>query len=431
MTGRHLRLYPEKTFNQYRTEAQVDRDRILYSPHFGRLAEVTQVRAMDGDFLVHNRLTHSLKVGQVARRIAEALASKQPELAKSLELNPDVAEAAGLAHDLGHPPFGHIAEEKLDELVKLSLGKDSEGYEGNAQSFRIVNALTISDTAPDDKDCLPGLNLTKATLNAILKYPWRYRENEAKQNKWGAYQTEETVFDWARRDSQALARSVEAEIMDWADDITYAIHDMVDFYCAGLIPLHLLMNEKTGDICKREWNSFFDEICLRNKNIAEKRAFFEDALRSAFVLATINAPYTGSHAQTRDLWYYSSILISKYVDAIDLTAPEEHEGRCVSIKEYALGQTTILKELTWHYVIKRSDLATLQHGQQKIIEELYTVFVAAIDQKRWELFPLGFSQLIRDSREVPAPRWAADYISGLTERQVVHLYRRIIGNHGI
>jgi dGTPase len=129
-----------------RSPAQVDRDRILYSPHFARLAEVTQVRAFDGEFLVHNRLTHSLKVGQLARRIAERLL-QSPPVGVTLTLDPDVAEAAGLAHDLGHPPFGHIAEKELDRLVKEKVGADAEGYEGNAQSFRILVSLTVSDTA--------------------------------------------------------------------------------------------------------------------------------------------------------------------------------------------------------------------------------------------------------------------------------------------
>jgi dGTPase len=312
MTGRDFRFHSDTTGGK-RTEAQVDRDRILYCPHFARLAEVTQVRATDGDFLVHNRLTHSLKVGQVARRIAELLSITQGHLANGLALNADVAESAGLAHDLGHPPFGHIAEEELDELVKGKLGKTAEGYEGNAQSFRIVTALTISDTAPESRDIQPGLNLTKATLNANLKYPWFYKQNPSKPRKWGAYASEKAVFEWARKDQTILVRSAEAEIMDWADDITYAIHDMVDFYCAGLIPLHLLATEKTGgEPSRREWQAFFDEVCSRNKEIGSSRELYEDALRKAFELAPMTVPYNGSQAQSRDLWFYTSVLISMF-----------------------------------------------------------------------------------------------------------------------
>jgi dGTPase len=433
MTDRDTRFHKESLrITDYRTPAQIDRDRVLYSPHFARLAEVTQVRAISGDFLVHNRLTHSLKVAQVARRIAEVLTQKQPDLANSLGLDPDVAEAAGLAHDLGHPPFGHIAEEQLNELVTHSLGGgEVEGYEGNAQSFRIVNALSVSDSAPEDQEFIAGLNLTKATLNAILKYPWLHRENLEKVDKWGSYETEKEIFAWARVGSRPFVRSVEAELMDWADDITYAIHDMVDFYCAGLIPLHFLANETNGgDLSRREWAQFFDEVCARKENakIAANRSGFEDALRSAFALAGIDGPFTGSQAQSSDLWRFSSELISRYVGAIELCDPgASSDGRCVTIKKAARDQTIILKQLTWHYVIRRSDLATLQHGQKAIIETLYKVHVSAIKDQKWEFFPIGFSQLIRDSKQIPPARWAADYISGLTERQVVDLYRRLGG----
>jgi dGTPase len=180
---RYRRFYEEITFD-LRAPAQIDRDRVLNSPHFSRLAEVTQLRSSSGDFSVHNRLTHSLKVAQVARRMAQGLQTNQRNLASTLGLNSDVAEAAGLAHDWGHPPFGHIAEEKLNELVSDA----NEGYEGNAQSFRIVTALSVSDAAPTagtEDDFVAGLNLTSATLNAILKYPWSYKGNPEKLNKLG------------------------------------------------------------------------------------------------------------------------------------------------------------------------------------------------------------------------------------------------------
>src|SRR6478609_9031210 len=120
----------------YRAPSQRDRDRVLYSSSFRRLAEVTQVVAANSGYVFHNRLTHSLQVAQVGRRIAEKLNLLQPETKEFVD--PDVVEAACLAHDLGHPPFGHIAEQKLNELA----GADIDGFEGNAQSFRIVTRLS-------------------------------------------------------------------------------------------------------------------------------------------------------------------------------------------------------------------------------------------------------------------------------------------------
>ncbi len=150
-------------------------------------------------------------------------------------LDPEVVEAAALAHDLGHPPFGHAAERELDKLMRDAGVLD--GFEGNAQTFRVLTKLAIRSSD------FPGLNLCRATLNAVLKYPW-YRQTfpERRQQKWGAYGAESGEFAWVRgpepRDTRKCA---EAELMDFADDIAYAIHDVEDFYRAGLIPLDRLV----------------------------------------------------------------------------------------------------------------------------------------------------------------------------------------------
>src|SRR5208283_4236045 len=184
----------------------------------------------------HNRLTHSLEVAQLARRAAEKLAREQPKVARSLGgVDPDVAEAAALAHDLGHPPFGHIAEDELDRLLVKDDVKD--GFNGNAQSFRIVSRLALRRAHH------PGLNLTRATLNGVLKYPWLRGAGGEPSKKWGAYESDRDVFDWARKGQPGITRSVEAELMDWADDVTYAVHDVEDFYRAGRIPLDKLKND--------------------------------------------------------------------------------------------------------------------------------------------------------------------------------------------
>src|SRR3954454_11015333 len=152
---------------------RVDRDRIVSSPFFARLAGVTQVISPGGaGLLVHNRMTHSLKVAQVGRAIAERLAGSPSDKSNSSVLldklggcDPDVVEAAALAHDLGHPPFGHLGERVLDQLGRHRL-QLPDGFEGNAQSYRIVTSTEIRGQATI------GLNLTNAVRAAILKYPW-------------------------------------------------------------------------------------------------------------------------------------------------------------------------------------------------------------------------------------------------------------------
>jgi predicted deoxyguanosinetriphosphate triphosphohydrolase len=165
------RCHTEDEPDHPRDPWQRDRDRILYSDALQRLANVTQVASPGEGIVFHNRLTHTHEVAQIARRLAEKLRTEQPQLAARCDLNPDVVEAAALAHDLGHPPFGHIAEEELDRLA--SANGAPEGFEGNAQSFRI-----IVRTEPH-RIGYRGLDLTRATLNAVLKYPWQ-RDTRAK-----------------------------------------------------------------------------------------------------------------------------------------------------------------------------------------------------------------------------------------------------------
>ena len=222
-----------------RDEFQRDRDRILYSTAFRRLEGVTQiVRAGESD-IFHDRFVHSVKVSQVGRRLAEYCMQKQPEFAKRHGLDADVVEAACLAHDLGHPPFSHIGEETLNRILtrKDNGGEclDSEGFEGNAQSFRIVTKLTVRFSWCD------GLNLTRATLGALLKYPWardilKNEKNSIKSIKWGYYISEKEDFDFCRENLIQDVKTVEAVLMDWADDISYSVHDLEDFHRCNQIP---------------------------------------------------------------------------------------------------------------------------------------------------------------------------------------------------
>jgi dGTPase len=408
-----------------RTHAQIDRDRVLYCPHLARLADVTQVRTLDGEHLVHNRLTHSLKVGQLARRITEKLlndeSKDQRELANLWLLNPDVAEAAGLAHDLGHPPFGHIAEHELNDLVGEAM---AEGYEGNAQGFRIVTRLGVSDVWPARLEFGPvakqGLNLTRATLNAILKYPWLYLENEHYKDKWGAYKTEADLFAWTRRDLTEKCRSPEAEIMDWADDITYAIHDLIDFYCAGLIPLHVLTLDPSGT----EWSKFFSRAKERKAKF--QNSVYEEELMKIIPLFPDEA-YDGSQEHTWQLWRLATFLITKFVAAIKLAEPARNDGRYTKVDERAGYLAAILQELTWVYVIQSADLAVVQHGQKRMIRRLFEALLEKAAVGNWKLFPTGFAKFVSVQPDTPPARLVADYISGLTERQIVRLDRKLVG----
>jgi dGTPase len=294
-----------------------------------------------------------MKVAQIARTIAEIFMSKHAAAADRFGgIDPDAAEAAGLAHDLGHPPFGHIAEEELDRLVRRAGVTD--GFEGNVQSLRIVCRLTVSDAVTlEDEAAVPvsGLNLTRSTVAGVIKYPWAYGENPANPKKWGYYTDEREYFEWARVGCIRHQKTLMAEVMDWAvDDITYAIHDLLDFYRAGLIPLELV--RKTDDIpASIERAQFLERMFTRRPEWSTRRGEYEAALDSILdsLPFDMSHRYSGAEAEEQTLYQFATTLISRYVNSI---APASTESTAVvDIQKDARDQVDVLKEFVWQYVI--------------------------------------------------------------------------------
>jgi dGTPase len=276
-----------------RSPFERDRDRILYCSAFRRLAGVTQiVRANEAD-VFHNRLTHSLKVAQVGRRIAERLLADQPDEAMALGVDPDVVEAACLGHDLGHPPFGHIGEHTLDALVRQN--DDPDGYEGNAQSFRILTKLAIRFKQGE------GLDLTRATLGACLKYPWLASSKKAEvYRKWNAYTLDETDFDFARQHWGLETKTAEAEIMDWADDIAYSVHDLEDFHRCGFIPWHKIFGAQGQElVVQSALKSWRDQPPDAGGRLRDAYSQLCDLIEN--ITNIITEPYEGYREQRREV----------------------------------------------------------------------------------------------------------------------------------
>lgn len=408
---------------------QSDRYRILYSPEFRRLASVTQVAGSEGGLLFHNRLTHSLKVAQIALRLAERLKCSSADLIREHGgIEPEVVESAALAHDLGHPPFGHVAERRLDRLVTAAGVMD--GFEGNAQSFRIVTKIAIHGDSHD------GLNLCRATLCAILKYPWRRETTGYRKKKWGAYSSEKEDFEFAR-ELQNGARdepSIEAQIMTWADDITYSVHDIEDFYQAGLIPLDRL---HSGPEVDRFLAGVFDRRQREKVQTKFSDSDLEAAFRGLFRLATISQPYTGERRQQAALKEFSQGIIRSYISGTSLGTPGRTDGALLR-DDRILMEVEMLKELLWFYVIKNPALATQEYGQGQIIARLFEIFADVLsknDPDRWNILPGRAQELMREARDVcgaaslaeHAPRVAADTIAGMTEQQVLQIFHRLTG----
>ncbi len=409
-----------------RSPSERDRDRVLYSSSFARLAEITQVISPEKGYVFHNRLTHSLKVAQIARRIAEGLLREQSADIDALGgLDPNVVEAAGLAHDLGHPPFGHIAEYELNRLTIAAGARD--GYEGNAQSFRIVIALATSD-ARDENDPIPGLNLTKAALHGILKYPWKRGLQGASSKKWGFYSTEAAVFDWVTKGCIANQRSLAAEIMDWADDITFAIHDLVDFYRAGKIPIDKCKGRPTVDSQGAEFNRMLTGMFKRKPEWNNEREDYVEALE-AIVEAFPFFPhqqYSDTFDDRATLFEFSTGLIGHFIDAIKVRSREKKTGPLVEVDPKVRRSVEVLKQFIWEYIIQSPDLAVPQQGQRHAIETVFKRLMEAADQKdhHWYIFPSMYRVALSEANSKPErARVVADYISGMTEKELLHLYR--------
>jgi dGTPase len=401
-----------------RSPAQRDRDRILYSSAFRRLAEVTQVVSADSGYVFHNRLTHSLQVAQVGRRLAEKLltrASKSGELIPAEGLDPDVVETACLAHDLGHPPFGHLAEKELDRLAE-AYG----GFEGNAQSFRILTKLAFRSAD------YRGLDLTRASLNAVLKYPWLRGENASYPDKFGAYESERRDFDFARASAISQVRCIEADLMDWADDITYSIHDLQDFYRAGRIPLHLLATRNS-----REREYFFADV-FESRREADvrftRRRDLEEALTDILVTTfSEERPYSGTEKQRVNLRNFGGALIGRNINGVKLV---EKDGRIrAHIKPELHDEVLMLKELTWTYVIDAPALATQQKGLREKIGKLYATYSEASSSRRdRKIFPPYYQDRLDESDSDAARiRVCIDLIAGMTETQVHKIFGRFTG----
>lgn len=416
--------------------SQRDRDRLLYAEEFRRLGKVTQVVSADERGTFHNRLTHTLEVAQIGRRIAERLVGDFPEsnvvklgLDSKLDIiDPDVVEAACLAHDLGHPPFGHIAEDELDKLaryfepgserVKESPDKsiqaqEFDGFEGNAQSFRIVTRLSVHGD-------YGGLNLSRATLNAILKYPWFRGESPSpkKAKKFGAYRQDRDAFLFAREESVPNKLSLEGYIMDYADAVAYAIHDLDDFQKAGLIRF-------TTD----EFERFFEQEKehFLPHGFSEKKALKQ--LRNLLKLLGLDEAYIGSRQQRVKLHKRNAELINDYVTSTKIQM-KGREVIWVPVPEKDL-EIDFLKRILWVKVIQSPQLATQQEGQRRIIRHLFKFYLNGIQNRDERIIPqLYFKEFgsLGDVSKTIQPtevRLAVDFVSRLSESQAQAMYLRI------
>lgn len=422
------RRHKETSPKGSRSPFERDSDRVLYSSSFQRLGNVTQVTPSARGPLGHNRLTHSLKVAQLGRRIAERILSEKPKVSVLRAcggLNPDVVETAGRAHDLGHPPFGHIAEYKLNQLA---TGHDLlGGFEGNAQSFRVLTKLALRS---EDYE---GLNLSRATLNAVLKYPWKrdLDDSSPHHRKWGFYESESDDFDWAREGSGVPTerRTLEAEIMDLADELAYSVYDLDDFYRAGAIPMHLLFSGGKNRLSSEakgffEWLERSPKYALDPAKLKELKRRFK-AMSVFFKLE----PYRGSMRQRATQRYITSALINRFVKAAGIASDPANSDSYLEFPSEMSDEIFILKMIVWRYIIENLDLRSRQVGHERIIETLFDTFLSELKAGRHDIFPVlqrGIFAALDDGTGAQV-RAVIDYIAGMTELHALEHYAMLTG----
>lgn len=490
LSGGRDRAIAEPSLNG-EDEFRIDIERIRFSPYFSRLSSVTQVIPQAGSgTLVHNRLTHSLKVSAVARSIAIRLRNADESTRRLVDhlggCDPVVAQAAAAAHDLGHPPFGHLGELELDRVARGILNLP-DGFEGNAQTFRILTALDSCDATAR------GMNLTRAVRAAVLKYPWTRNEWRALAPmapemlprgvgtdpaagalKYSAYDVDAhemadvlSVFPNIGQHQQTL----ESSVMDIADDIAYAVHDLDDFYRAGVLQYTSVSAElrawlehsaslgqlkqaeldarRPGHALEQTWR----RALAKDPWIADAQAFRDSVERVGHDLVDglLAVPYDGGLEADRAVTAFTRRWIERLQTSVTVEQTPTVRSGHVRLGDEAWHDVIVLKFVHSRFVLERPDLAVYQRGQTRIIRSLAEGFhgwlndpddagraprrlldsVEATTQEYRnlrELSPELFRQAGPDEvQRLGQSRAIVDYIASFTDAQAVSLNALLTG----
>ncbi|MHC6175648.1 deoxyguanosinetriphosphate triphosphohydrolase family protein [Glutamicibacter sp. X7] len=488
-TGGRDRTIPEAA-QPGADEFRVDVERIRFSPYFSRLSAVTQVIPQAGSgALIHNRLTHSLKVSAVARTIAIALNNADERtVALVRELggcDPVVVQAAAAAHDLGHPPFGHLGEQELDRVARGMLGLP-DGFEGNAQSFRILTALDSCDATAR------GLNLSRAVRAAVLKYPWTRHEfagSRAEPHdlprgvgitpqigaaKFSAYAIEAAEMADARSVFGAIAphqQTLECSVMDLADDIAYAVHDLDDFYRAGILQYTQISQEfrgwlehgrelaaldttqldlrRPGHALERTWR----HLQAKDPWIADAQAFRESVQRVGHDLVDglLAVPYDGGLDADRMVKAFTRRWMARLQASVTVERQPSVRSGHARLGDAAWHDVVVLKFVHERFVLDRPDLAVYQRGQTRILRSLAEGFNAWLNDPHdaaraprrlldsIEAATVEYEQVLADApellpqtdageiRRLGQARAIVDYIASLTDAQAISINSMLSG----
>ncbi|MFF9471606.1 deoxyguanosinetriphosphate triphosphohydrolase [Streptomyces roseolus] len=406
-----------------RTAFQRDRARVLHSAALRRLAGKTQVvtpgtRGYAWDASPRTRLTHSLECAQVGR-----------ELGAALGCDPDLVEAACLSHDMGHPPFGHNGEQALNDVAK-----DCGGFEGNAQSLRLLTRIEPKRfvPGPDGEPVSVGLNLTRATLDAATKYPWPRggHPTDPGSSKFGVYEDDLPVFEWIRRGAPAHRKCFEADVMDWSDDVAYSVHDFEDGLHAGHIDPNLLHAEpERADVFAVAIGRYVPE----DTDPAE----LAEALDRLLDQEWWPHGYDGSAVAQARLKDATSQLIGRFCLAAEVATRRAwgprpgsaggsgrltRYGAELVVPRATRNECAVLKAVADRYVMQRAEQEALRADQRIVVAELAEALVARAPDGLEPQFRALFAAASDDrSRK----RVIVDQIASLTDATARALHARL------
>ncbi|WP_103062754.1 deoxyguanosinetriphosphate triphosphohydrolase [Actinomyces qiguomingii] len=404
------RFVPEPPKNPQRTPFERDRARILHSSALRRLGAKTQVLGPSSDDFVRTRLTHSLEVAQVGRALGQALGC-----------DPDLVDAACLSHDLGHPPYGHNGEQALD-VVAQSIG----GFEGNAQTFRILTRLepkTLDSTGRG-----VGVNLTRAGLDAVAKYPWTKGEGPGgpagrSANKYSCYEQDREIFAWMRTDAPAGRRCLEAQIMDFSDDVGYSVHDVEDAIALFRMDPALLADSAeivTLVDATRSWYG-------GSMSADTLGAAWERLVRQPFWIRS----YSGALADAARLKNLTSQLIGRFISAVAGATREvfgygpltRYDADLV-IPEQTAAEIMVLKGAAVRYVMAPREHEPVYLRQRTELFDLADVLLEAGGRHLEPVFAQAWNEAADDAGRLRA---VVDQIASLTDTSAQAWHARLCG----
>jgi dGTPase len=378
-----------------RTAFQRDRARVLHSGALRRLAGKTQVVEPVGmqALVPRTRLTHSLECSQVGRELGAALGA-----------DPDLVDAACLAHDLGHPPFGHNGEIALD-----AAAQKAGGFEGNAQSFRLLTRLEVKLEGA-------GLNLTRAALDAATKYPWIKDERK----KYGVYADDHDAFLWVRNGVDEEQRCLESQVMDWADDVAYSVHDLEDGIVGGLIELPRLHHPDERFAVAELAAQHFSEI-----PVSELVGIYVSLLDEPWW----PSDYTGSAHDQAALKGATSTLIGRFCRAAEIATRDRFGDEALSryaadlvVPVLERAECALLKAVTMRYVMGRPEAADIQARERQVVEELVALLS---DRAPAELEPFYREQWHTARDDAAQLRVVVDQVAALTDAAALAVHSRL------